>query len=124
MNKDINISLHSLAFKRGAKIGAIMYYCKTYYAFEILDNEEFWATYESYNGWKRWGIGMAQPSYPWPDYQHELGGATVFYVTKEYWDVAVKKYLEDYIGAKFNTDVSRELLEKNSKLILPDKLEV
>jgi len=124
MNEDINISLHSMAFQRGAKIGAIMYYCKTYYTFEVLGNEEFWATYESYNGWKRWGVGMAQPSYPWPEYQHELGGAAVYYVTKEYWNATVKKYLEDYIGAKLETDVSKELLAKNEKLILPEKVEV
>ncbi len=124
MDEDINISLHSMAFRRGARIGAVMYYIKTYYAFEILENKEFWATYESYNGWKRWGIGMAQPSYPWPEYQHELGGARVFYVTREYWDTVVKEYLEDYIGAKLDTDIPKELLEKNKKLILPEKVEV
>ena len=71
-----------------------MYYAKAYYAFEILKNKEFWATYESYNGWRRWGLGMAQPSYPWPDVQHELGGARVFYVTKKYWDSSVKNYVQ------------------------------
>lgn len=84
MNEDINISLHTMAFVRGLKVGAIMYYAKAQYAFEVLENEEWWATYESYNGLKRWGIGMAQPSYPWPEYQHELGGARVYYVTKKY----------------------------------------
>jgi len=126
MNEEINISLHSMAFKRGGKIGAIMYYTKAYYAFEILDNEEFWATYESYNGWKRWGLGMAQPSYPWPEYQHELGGAKVYYITKVYWESVVKKYLEDYIGisSKFEKDIPKDVLEKNSKLILLDSIEV
>jgi len=124
MNKDINISLHTMAFKRGARVGAIMYYAKTFYAFEILGNKEFWATYESYNGWKRWGVGMAQPSYPWPDYQHELGGARVYYITKEYWDAVVREYIEDYISTKFEKPVSEELLKKNEKLILPEKVEV
>jgi len=124
MNEDINISLHSMAFKRGGRIGAAMYYTKCYYAFEILGNQEFWATYESYNGWKRWGIGMAQPSYPWPDYQHELGGARVYYVTRDYWDSVVKDYLEGYLGAKFSKDVSAELLAKNKTMILPEKVEV
>jgi hypothetical protein len=55
MNEDINISLHTMALARGARIGAIMYYVKCHYAFEILGNNEFWATYESYNGWHRWG---------------------------------------------------------------------
>ncbi len=94
MNEDINISLHTMALARGGRIGAIMYYVKTYYAFEILGNKEFWATYESYNGWHRWGLGMAQPSYPWPEYQHELGGARVYYVTKKYWDASIKDYVQ------------------------------
>ena len=41
----------------------------------------------------RWAVGMAQPSYPWPQYQHELGGARVYYVTKKYWDTVVKDYV-------------------------------
>lgn len=120
MNEKINISLHTLAFVRGLKVGAIMYYAKAAYAFEVLGNEEWWATYESYNGFKRWGIGMAQPSYPWPEYQHELGGARVYYVTKKYWETTVKKYLSDYIGAEFKRPVPEELLKKNEKLIIPD----
>ena len=55
MNEDINISLHTMALIRGGRIGAIMYYAKAFYGFEILGNKEWWATYESYNGWWRWG---------------------------------------------------------------------
>jgi hypothetical protein len=61
-SKDINISLHTMALLRGGRIGAVMYYAKAYYGFEILGNKEWWATYESYNGWHRWGSrhGSAQ----------------------------------------------------------------
>ena len=114
MNEDINISLHTMALMRGGRIGATMYYAKAYYGFEILENKEWWATYESYNGWKRWGLGMAQPSYPWPDYQHELGGARVFYVTKEYWTATVKDYVRQIIGADLDFDVPDEIREKNA----------
>ena len=82
MSEEINISLHTMALVRGGRSGAAMYYAKAYYGFEILGNSEWWATYESYNGWMRWGLGMAQPSYPWPDVQHELGGAKVYDVSK------------------------------------------
>jgi len=34
---------------KGARIGATMCYAKTFYAFEILGNKEFWATYERFN---------------------------------------------------------------------------
>jgi hypothetical protein len=124
MNEDINISLHTMAFRRGGRIGAIMYYAKAYYGFEILGNEEWWATYESYNGWWRWGIGMAQPSYPWPEYQHELGGARVYYITKRYWDKVVKDYVRQMVGADLEFDVSDELLKKNETMILPEEVMV
>ncbi|HIP91903.1 MAG TPA: N-acetyltransferase, partial [Thermotoga sp.] len=120
MNEDINISLHTMAFVRGLKVGAIMYYAKAQYAFEVLGNKEWWATYESYNGLKRWGIGMAQPSYPWPEYQHELGGARVYYITKKYWETTVKKYLEDYIKTKLIRPVPPEIEERNKELIIPE----
>ena len=124
MNEDINISLHTVAVSRGARIGAIMYYVKAYYAFEILGNKEFWATYESYNGWHRWGLGMAQPSYPWPDVQHELGGARVFYVTKKYWDSTVKEYLRQMVGADLVFDVPAELVAANAVLRVPENVTV
>ncbi len=124
MNEDINISLHTMAIARGGRIGAVMYYAKAYYGFEILKNKEWWATYESYNGWMRWGLGMAQPTYPWPDVQHELGGARVYYVTKEYWDQAVKTYVQQMIGADLNFDVPDEIIKANETLRLPDEVTV
>lgn len=122
MNEDINISLHTMAFKRGLRIGAIMYYAKCDYVFETLQQEEFWATYESYNGFKRWGIGMAQPSYPWPEYQHELGGARVYYVTREYWETVIKDYVKQVAGTELVRPVPDDLLKKNENLEVPDSL--
>ncbi|MFH2069690.1 MAG: N-acetyltransferase [Elusimicrobiota bacterium] len=124
MNEDINISLHTLAFKRGARAGAILYYAKSEYCFDILGQKEFWATYESYNGFKLWGIGMAQPSYPWPDVQHELGGAKVFYITRKYWDTTVKKYLLDMVGSKLERPVPEDLLKKSEEVRMPEELSV
>ena len=123
-SKEINISLHTMALMRGLRIGAIMYYAKAYYGFEILGNEEWWATYESYNGWMRWGVGMAQPSYPWPEYQHELGGARVYYLTKKYWDISIKKYIQQMVGADLNFDVSDEVIKANETMRLPDEVMV
>ncbi len=119
MNEDINISLHTMAFKRGLRAGATLYYAKCHYVFEVLKQKEFWATYESYNGLKRWGIGMAQPSYPWPEYQHELGGARVYYVRDTYWKSTVKEYLEQMVGSKLTRPVPEELLKANEMLKPP-----
>ncbi len=122
MSKDINISLHTMALARGGRIGAIMYYAKAFYGFELLGNKEWWATYESYNGWMRWGIGMAQPSYPWPEYQHELGGARVYYVTKEYWDKVVKDYVRQMVGADLVFEVPDELIKANENMRVPEEV--
>ncbi len=121
-NADINISLHTMALARGGRIGAIMYYAKAYYGFEILGNKEWWATYESYNGWHRWGLGMAQPSYPWPEYQHELGGARVYYVTKKYWDTTVKQYVRQMVGADLVFDVPDEIIKANEVMRPPEEV--
>lgn len=122
MNEDINISLHTMALLRGGRIGAVMYYAKAYYAFEVLGQKEWWATYESYNGWMRWGLGMAQPSYPWPDVQHELGGAKVYYVTKKYWDQLIKQYVHQMAGADLDFDVPDSVRKANEELIVPDEI--
>jgi hypothetical protein len=119
VNEDINISLHTMALARGGRIGAIMYYAKAYYGFEILGNKEWWATYESYNGWRRWGLGMAQPTKPWPDVQHELGGARVYYVTKKYWDASIKNYVEQMVGGELSFDVPQELIDANYTMKIP-----
>jgi hypothetical protein len=124
MSEDINISLHTMALARGGRIGAIMYYAKAYYGFEILGNKEWWATYESYNGWHRWGLGMAQPSYPWPEYQHELGGARVYYVTKKYWDASIKNYVRQMVGADLVFDVPDEIIKANETMIVPEEVVV
>ena len=120
LSEDINISLHTMALIRGGRIGAIMYYTKAYYGFEMLGNKEWWATYESYNGWHRWGLGMAQPSYPWPEYQHELGGARVYYVTKKYWDKVVKNYVRQMVGADLVFEVPDEVVKANETMQVPE----
>jgi len=119
MNEEINISLHTMAFDRGFRAGAAMYFIKCQYCFDDLDQDEFWSTFESYNGWKRWGFGMAQPSYPWPDLQHELGGAKVYYITRKYWETSIKNYLTQMYDIKIDRTVSEELLAKNEILRLP-----
>ena len=66
---------------------------------------------------------MAQPSYPWPDVQHELGGARVYYITREYWQSTVKKYLEDMIGSTFQSPVPEDLLKSAEHFEVPEGLE-
>lgn len=121
---EVHISLHSMAYLRGGRVGAAMYYAKAQYAFEVLGAEEWWSTFESYNGWYRWGLGMAQPSYPWPEYQHELGGATVYYITKEYWDSTVKNYITEMVGNDIVRPVPADILAGTEPMKIPETVEV
>ena len=124
MNEKVNISLHSLTFERQVSAGAILFYAKAWYTFEICEQQEFWVTFESINGWMMGGMRMALPSYPWPDMQHELGGAKIFYLSKKQWDDEIKaEYLKQISRAEFKP-ASKELIAKNAKMIIPDKLDV
>jgi hypothetical protein len=67
---------------------------------------------------------MALPSYPWPDLQHELGGAKIFYLTRKLWEESIKEeYLEQVARTSFDP-ASEELIKKNEKLIIPDSLDI
>ncbi|MGD0005408.1 MAG: N-acetyltransferase [Anaerolineaceae bacterium] len=124
MNENIAISLHTMTFARRARLGWAMYYAKTYYVLEVLGMREWWSTFESYNGWRMAGLEMAQPTYPWPEYQHELGGARVYYLTKRHWDSGVKNFSKQMIGADLNFEVSDEIRKRNEIFRIPAKLEL
>jgi len=124
MSEDINISLHTMAFARGMRAGATLYYAKAGYCFDVLGQKEFWSTFESYNGWKRWGLGMAQPSKEYPDMQHELGGAKIFYITKKYWDSSVKNYVKQLVGTDIIRPVPDEIMKANETMRLPAEVTI
>lgn len=124
MNKKIAISLHTMAYVRGGSIGKAMYYAKTYYAMEILKMEEWWSTFESYNGWRLAGLEMAQPTYPWPEVQHELGGARVYYVNQDSWNGGLKNYCKQIFKQELNFEVSDEIRERNKVFRVPTEIVV
>lgn len=122
MNEEIAISLHTMTFSRRGRIGWAMYYAKTYHALEILGAQEWWSSFESYNGWRMAGLEMAQPSYPWPEVQHELGGARVYYVTKDYWASTIKNYAKQMIGNDLVFEVPDEVRKANEKFLVPQEI--
>jgi hypothetical protein len=124
MTEDIAISLHTMTFARRGRIGYAMYYAKTYYALETLGCNEWWSTFESYNGWRMAGLEMAQPTKPWPEIQHELGGARVYYVTKRYWDTSLKNFTRQMIGSDLIFDVPDEVKKRNEEFKLPAEVVV
>jgi hypothetical protein len=124
MSEDIAISLHTMTLARRGRIGWAMYYAKTYYALEVAGAKEWWSTFESYNGWRMAGLEMAQPSYPWPEYQHELGGARVYYVTKKYWDTSIKAFAKQMIGNDLVFDVPDSVRKANATFRVPEEVVV
>ncbi len=68
------------------------------------------------------GLEMAQPSYPWPEYQHELGGARVYYVTKKYWDTSVKAFSKQMIGSDLVFDIPDAVRKANANFRVPEEV--
>ena len=60
----------------------------------------------------------------WPEHQHELGGARVYYVTKKYWDMVVKDYVRQMSGADLQFDVPQHIVEANRQLKIPETVAV
>jgi len=121
MNDKVAISLHTMTFKRGAGIGAVMYLAKMEHAFDYLGVDEWWATYESYTGIRYWGIGLAQHEKPYPEIQHELGGARVYFTTKEQWESFVKPKYTARMGQR---PVSEQQLRDSETLKAPEKIDI
>ena len=119
MSMDVALSLHTMTFTRRGRVGWAMYYAKTYYALEIMKCKEWWSTFESYNGWRMAGVEMAQPTKPWPEYQHELGGARVYYVDQNHWNSSLKDYAVQAIGSPFNFNVTDEVRKANENFRVP-----
>ena len=120
-DEKVAISLHTMTFKRGAGIGALMYLAKMEHAFENLGVEEWWATYESYTGIRYWGLGLAQFQKPYPQVQHELGGARVFFNTKEQWHSFVKTKFGPRLGER---PVPSELLKQSQNPKMPEHIDL
>ncbi len=120
-DNDVAISLHTLTFKRRAGIGATMYAAKAEYAFDLMKVKEWWATYESYTGFRYWGIKYAQYQKPYPQMQHELGGSRIFFTTKEDWDRFAKPMLKDRLVIR---PAPADLLASAEKVAVPAEVEV
>jgi len=123
-SKDIGISLHTMTFARGGRLGWVMYYAKTYYCLETLGAQEWWSTLESYNGWKMAGLECAEPMKRWPEFQHELGGAPVYYINQKYWTKVIKNFLRTMIGTELIFNVPDEVMKKNATFRIPKEVVV
>ncbi len=103
---EIAYSLHTMSFAEG--VGQSMYFAKVEYAFETLGIKQWWATFESYIGLVHMGLRWGAKSKPWPEFQHELNGARIFYVTADDWGME-KEIFPYLVGER---PVPNELLKQ------------
>ncbi|ATW27764.1 hypothetical protein [Candidatus Formimonas warabiya] len=110
------MSYHTLAVKRGLRVGPALFAAKMEYSLDYLGQEEVLIVAESPHGLRRWM--QEYDLIPRFDTWHELGGGPSFVLTKELWE---KKKAEKNVGIR---PVPQELLETAKKLIIPNALEV
>jgi len=111
VNEDVGMSLHTLAMRRGLRIGAHAFAAKMEYHMDILGQKEVLIVAESPIGFRRWMIEYNLEKRF--DIAHELGGVPSWALTRELFDRARDTLV---VGRR---PVPEELLAKAHEAILP-----
>ncbi len=111
VSKDVGMSLHTIALRRGLRVGAHAFAAKMEYHMDILGQKEVLIVAESPIGFRRWMIEYNLEKRF--DVPHELGGVPSWALTKELFDRARGTLV---IGRR---PVPEELLKKAEEAILP-----
>ncbi|MHA2074197.1 MAG: hypothetical protein ACW97X_06240 [Candidatus Hodarchaeales archaeon] len=107
----VGMSLHTMTFKRGLRVGAHLFVAKMENHF-LLGNELVYIVAESPIGFRRWMEELRLE--PRPEIEHELGGVPSYALTKENWVNYVKP--ERLFGER---PVPEDLLENCKSIKLP-----
>jgi hypothetical protein len=107
----LGMSLHTLALRRGLRIGAHAFAAKMEYHIDILGQDEVLIVAESPIGFRRWMIEYQLESRF--DTPHELGGVPSYALTREIFDRARSSLV---VGRR---PVPDDLLAKAHEAILP-----
>jgi hypothetical protein len=112
MNDDIGVSYHTIAMRRGLRIGSLLFAAKMEYHLEYLGQKEVYIVAESPIGFKRWmdEYGLEKR----PGVQHELGGVMSWALTQDLYSKAKDRLV---LGAR---PVPHDLLEASRKIEVPD----
>lgn len=111
LNKEVGMSLHTLALRRGLRIGAHAFAAKMEYHIDVLNQTEVLIVAESPIGFRRWMIEYNLEKRF--DIPHELGGVPSWALTKALFDRARDTLV---VGRR---PVPEYLLEKAKADILP-----
>ncbi len=107
----IGVSLHTMALKRGLRIGAHAFAAKMEYHMDFLNHEEVMIVAESPIGFRRFLVEYNLEKRP--EIVHELGGVPAYALTKETFEKARGKLV---VGRR---PVPEDLLAKAKAEILP-----
>lgn len=108
----VGMSLHTMTFKRGLRVGAHLFVAKMENHF-LLGNELVYIVAESPIGFRRWMEELRLE--PRPEIEHELGGVPSYALTKENWVNYVKP--ERLFG---ESPVPEDLIENCKSIKLPE----
>ena len=111
VNPQKGMSLHTLAMRRGLRIGAHAFAAKMEYHIDILGQDEVLVVAESPIGFRRWMIEYELEERF--ETSHELGGVPSYALTKELFDRARSSLV---VGRR---PVPEDLLAKAHEAILP-----
>jgi hypothetical protein len=81
LSKRIGVSYHTIAMKRGVRVGAHLFAAKMEYHIEYLGQEEVYIVAESPIGFRRWMIEYSLEERP--QVHHELGGVMSYGLTRD-----------------------------------------
>ncbi len=111
VDENVGMSYHTMAVKRGVRVGALLFASKMEHHIEFLNQQEVLIVAEGPIGFRRWmGEYQLQPRL---DAQHELGGVPTYFLSRSrYFDV------KDRLVAGVRP-VPPELLATADKLIKP-----
>ncbi len=111
LSKDVGMSYHTVALRRGLRVGAHAFAAKMEYHMDIIGQKEVLIVAESPIGFRRWMIEYdLEKRFHIP---HELGGVPSWALTRELFDRARETLL---VGRR---PVPQHLLEKAQAGILP-----
>jgi hypothetical protein len=111
VNKDVGMSYHTIALKRGLRVGSHAFAAKMEYHIDVLGQKEVLVVAESPIGFRRWMIEYKlEKRFEIP---HELGGCPAWALTRELFDRARPSLV---VGTR---PVPEALLAKARAAILP-----
>jgi len=110
LSPKVGVSFHTIAMKRGLRVGAHLFAAKMEYHIEYLNQHEVYIVAESPIGFRRWMIEYGLEKRP--QVHHELGGVMSWSLTRDLYFESKDRLV---VGER---PVPEDLMEK-AKTILP-----